>query len=217
MKHTRVGVKYGLFQPKHLKRQGQIPLTKEEKDGVFDREAISIFDDYRAIFPMRQEQYPEYYKNIPNPSEDPSGEKLIWWKASVPHINPVEIMQDSIAINQINNTVIDALDYGGKFDMNDLYDVTVPTNETINNNIYGKMDILSRDSKAAAKIGRTRNAVQANLIRTMIDDLAKINKLPGIKAQLMDDEAIKQHNMLIKSENSILNPHFKKPMFRGLN
>src|SRR6185436_17069874 len=122
-RHTRVGVEFGTFQPNPLRREGQIPLTPEEKKGVYNREARSLFDDYQGIFPHRQEQYLKYYKNIPLAPDDPSGEKMIWWKTAIPHINPVEIMKESIAINQINDTVINALDYGGKFDMSDLYNV----------------------------------------------------------------------------------------------
>jgi|SRR6185436_9764876 len=215
IKHTTVDVDYGLFVPKKLQREAFIPPSKPEREGLRNQLPKSIYDDYQVPWQSRKEQYIQYYKNIPHPMDDPSGEKILWWRAAVPHIDPVDIMTDSIAINQVNDTIINDLDYGGKFDMSDLYKVKNPFDESFVNNQISKKDSIRENLQVATKIGGSRSIVANDIITNLNKKLADVNRLPGNKAQLMHMNAVKQHRELVRGKKPLLGPHFNKKLHGG--
>lgn len=213
IKHTTVKEHFALLTPYHMQREGQIPLTNVQKAGVRNREPRAIYDDYQAPLESRKAQYPEYFKNIPFSDEDPSHDRIIWWRPAIPHINAVEIMEDGIAINQINDTVLGQNDTYGKYDMKDLMDVESPFNQTIINNDIAKHDLFRADAHLASKIGGTRSIVADDIIANLNAKLAAINRLPGNKAQLLNAQAVKEHYKLLTSEKSMMKPHLSRRLY----
>lgn len=213
LRHSIVKVDYGISIPK--KRVGYFPIEKPEIPALLDRLPKSIYDDYQAPAPSRKEQYSQYYKNIPEPMADPSGDKIVWWRETVPHIAPVDIMAESIAINQVNDTVINSLDYGGKFDMSDLYKVNSPLDAAFAQNQFARKDSIKENLRVATQIGGSRSIVANDIITNLNQKLAAVNRLPGNKAQLMHANAVKQHRQLLKGKPQMLNGHFNKDVHGG--
>lgn len=212
LRHSKVVVDYGLFVPKKLQREGFIPPSAPEREGLRSQLPKSIYDDYQVPWESRKEQYHQYYKKIPKPADDPSGDKILWWRAAVPHIDPVDIMTDSITINEVNDTIIKGLDYGGNFDMSDLYKVKNPFDQTAVNNEISKKDSIRENLHTATQIGGSRSIVANDIITRLNTQLADINRLPGNKEQLMHMSAVRQHRELVRAKipNNILGEHFSK-------
>lgn len=216
LKHTRppcfeLGKKFSLMQPLEIKiREGVLPLTKANIQGVINREPRGINDDYQGLFLSRTEQDPKYYKRIPKMHEDPSTFKINWWRQALPYIAPVDIMTDGLAINQINDTALYQQDFSGQFDMEDLKNVKPPHDAGIPMNKFSKEAMISKNRNLANSIIKTRKAVSNDIITDLIKKQAEINRLQGNYDQLLiASKAMISQSQIAKGKKTLFNPHLR--------